>query len=167
MKCFCTNPFSFNIDGYLSCYVATPASQEYLSAQVPGYRQLLDGEEKTTSYGIAAWANFPASSTGWLQIFVWSAPLVIRESGSPILRSFLCLPAKTDEVRAYQCHRNLSQGTQRASGIRLFALLTFLSSFEGKCCDLRRFVTWKCYWPRICDKYGIYKQRCDRWMDAN
>lgn len=48
------------------------------------------------------------------------------------------IKTKADEGGAYTVHRNLSQGNHRASGIRLFALLTFLSSFEGKCRDLTR-----------------------------
>lgn len=52
-----------------------------------------------------------------------------------------CIETKAHEGSAYTVHRHLSQGHRRASGIRLFALLTFLPSFEGKCRDLTRSFT--------------------------
>ena len=51
------------------------------------------------------------------------------------------IKAKADDRGAYSVHRYLSQGHRRTSGIRLFALLTIISSFEGKCRDLTRSFT--------------------------
>src|SRR4051794_23138596 len=56
----------------------------------------------------------------------------------PVLKYISGIETKADEGSAYTVHRYLSQGNQRASGIRLFALLALLSPFEGKCCDLKR-----------------------------
>ena len=53
-----------------------------------------------------------------------------------VLGNISGLKAEANEGSAYTIHRYLSQGDQRASGIRLLALLTFLPSFEGKCSDL-------------------------------
>ncbi len=56
----------------------------------------------------------------------------------PVLKYISCVEEEVDEGSSYSVHRNVSQGDQRASGIWLLALLTFLPSFEGKYCDLTR-----------------------------
>lgn len=59
----------------------------------------------------------------------------------PVRKYIPRIETKADEGGPYTVHRHLSQGNQRASGIRVLALLTFLSSFEGECRDLTRSFT--------------------------